>query len=1176
MSTPAKCTNRTEPSVIEDSLRLFTNWVHKKIYERDLTKDKITRHNSQWKQRTQQVLEIAKLKELSAYSIKNIISSFECLYNEEDFEFVKYNITMYAVIRFNRDFDILCTDKYNCSSLNEEQKLLKINIIKIHDQLFNPQRKLTTDYIDKIFINNQPFSNKLQHYLKLKDNEFTFTNILKLLYLLQQTDIKFQFLQSLPEFFFIYYGFPFYNVDNNQFYLEKKQMLNPLSSSTATTTITSTTAIDKTSTGVTTPKTSVQQKNSSSPSYPSITNNDISSPISSRLNNNNDEIQQQGEDEVDEEEEPKNDLNNNNNLQQQQTNNNNDYIDNNNDDEELVQRLDQLQNDMIHIPFFVRNSSLPSSTLHSSHSSLSHRRRPASSTSTNTDQIDPSHINQFEELHLKHKYTSLNQELDWFEMSTINTEKTNNKYVNSSQQTHLSGTTKIVSNKSTIINDMPPEIVFRNELNRKKRYENHLAILNMHKERNSYPSTLSSMPQPTIGNDNDIFIKEWNEILNDLRRRLMNKTIEHIEHVLNDINDKIESVRDLIKPNRRLEIESKIDQLLKVFIKTSWCKIIRHTIKPTTKISTDNNFGFKNDGKFPTINHFKDQPSDSSNRTRSKSPQQQQKNKNKNKNKSKQQKQVTFSNINNNKIDSTNISLSSNTPTTTGKTTASATTTTTTTTTTTRTNSTLNEQQPQSKQTTTTTIKNNNNNNTNSNNNNNNYSVGYSNRNFHTYSNYDNKYCENDSYYNSKSSYYNNYNQNYNRNYPNNYYQQYGQRNRFYHNDNNNNNQRRNQQQHYINYSKYNQQSYNQQQHYNNYTKTSSLSTTPTNKNSKRPTTTIPSSGTTTKLSTGSTVVPTSTTSSYDQLSTTTVNNKSTTKSLLINNKNNNSVSLNYPPFEPITPLYVPECILNKPLRFDPKLAELEAVHLSDIIYTIGNIKLTQHDINLLSKGLKFIPNKPFHLNDCLRLCLQEFLSSSKLFNQIKIDELLVSIFSNRKEFKKNLSEEEQSALIHLQTRTDIIIRPADKNVGIVILESNVYESKVLQQLQDTEFYNKLNYIPNTQIFKGIKFELNQLFNNKQIPYYILKLLLPIKPTCATFYILPKLHKIKCPGRPIVSGIQHVTSNISKYLERHLTPFISHLHQIAIDEYQIDNYIGLKDTNHLLIEIENINESRCE
>ena len=48
-----------------------------------------------------------------------------------------------------------------------------------------------------------------------------------------------------------------------------------------------------------------------------------------------------------------------------------------------------------------------------------------------------------------------------------------------------------------------------------------------------------------------------------------------------------------------------------------------------------------------------------------------------------------------------------------------------------------------------------------------------------------------------------------------------------------------------------------------------------------------------------------------------------------------------------------------------------------------------------------------------------------------------------------------------------------------------------------------------------------------------------------------------------------------KYIEifrLHLTPFIQHLHQIVIDDYQIDNYIVLKDTNHLLIEIENINK----
>jgi len=263
---------------------------------------------------------------------------------------------------------------------------------------------------------------------------------------------------------------------------------------------------------------------------------------------------------------------------------------------------------------------------------------------------------------------------------------------------------------------------------------------------------------------------------------------------------------------------------------------------------------------------------------------------------------------------------------------------------------------------------------------------------------------------------------------------------------------------------------------------------------------------------------------------------------------------------------------MNKPLEFNLRLAKLEAVHLSDIIYTIGDVKLTQHEIDLLSKGLKFIPNKPFHLTDQLRLYVQRFLSSSKLFKNIKADEILLSLFSNRKPFQQNLTKDEENALIHLRKRTDIIIRPADKNVGIVVIESKVYESKVLQQLNDTEFYEKFNYNPNVQIYWRIKFELEQLFQNNELSFRILKTLQPTKPSCATFYILPKLHKKMCPGRPIISGVQHVTSGISKYIERQLTPFVSQLQRIALEDYNIDNYIVLKDTNHLLIEIEKLNK----
>ncbi|CAF4583197.1 unnamed protein product, partial [Didymodactylos carnosus] len=189
----------------------------------------------------------------------------------------------------------------------------------------------------------------------------------------------------------------------------------------------------------------------------------------------------------------------------------------------------------------------------------------------------------------------------------------------------------------------------------------------------------------------------------------------------------------------------------------------------------------------------------------------------------------------------------------------------------------------------------------------------------------------------------------------------------------------------------------------------------------------------------------------------------------------------------------------------------------------------------------------------------------------VNINEFLISLFANRKLFIPNLTTDEQQALHSLIERQDIVIRPTDKNVGIAVFDSNAYESKVLQQLLDEEFYEQLHYNPTRQTFQRIKLELNRLFKSKNISFQTLKCIEPKQSTCGSFYILPKLHKKNCPGRPIVSGIEHLTANISKYLERNLTPYIPLLNQIAYEEYNVQNYFVLKDTNHLLIEIERFN-----
>ena len=51
----------------------------------------------------------------------------------------------------------------------------------------------------------------------------------------------------------------------------------------------------------------------------------------------------------------------------------------------------------------------------------------------------------------------------------------------------------------------------------------------------------------------------------------------------------------------------------------------------------------------------------------------------------------------------------------------------------------------------------------------------------------------------------------------------------------------------------------------------------------------------------------------------------------------------------------------------------------------------------------------------------------------------------------------------------------------------------------------------------------------------------PDKPKARRFYLLPKIHKVKNPGRPIVSANGHPIEKISKFVDFHLRPHVEAL-----------------------------------
>lgn len=122
----------------------------------------------------------------------------------------------------------------------------------------------------------------------------------------------------------------------------------------------------------------------------------------------------------------------------------------------------------------------------------------------------------------------------------------------------------------------------------------------------------------------------------------------------------------------------------------------------------------------------------------------------------------------------------------------------------------------------------------------------------------------------------------------------------------------------------------------------------------------------------------------------------------------------------------------------------------------------------------------------------------------------------------------------------DIIVKPADKNVGIVVMDKNTYEQLCYLHLNDTSKY-KLIHISNYNVdiiyntLRLILHKHNMLYMRNTKRYTKLaRSLLQLEGSTSlrlgVYYILPKVHKPNVSSRPIVSSISTVTYYTSIYL----------------------------------------------
>ena len=150
------------------------------------------------------------------------------------------------------------------------------------------------------------------------------------------------------------------------------------------------------------------------------------------------------------------------------------------------------------------------------------------------------------------------------------------------------------------------------------------------------------------------------------------------------------------------------------------------------------------------------------------------------------------------------------------------------------------------------------------------------------------------------------------------------------------------------------------------------------------------------------------------------------------------------------------------------------------------------------------------------------------------------------------------TVLTTLKHNKKITIKPADKNLGLTILDTSEYKNMCYKHLNDTNTYKLIDdYSPDPSYYKlrSILNYYKKLHINNDNTLALTKLASSLTQLhnhkslrIAPFYCLPKIHKSTIspiPGRPIASSIGTLTYHTSVYLDTQLQPILKHLHTVC-------------------------------
>lgn len=131
-----------------------------------------------------------------------------------------------------------------------------------------------------------------------------------------------------------------------------------------------------------------------------------------------------------------------------------------------------------------------------------------------------------------------------------------------------------------------------------------------------------------------------------------------------------------------------------------------------------------------------------------------------------------------------------------------------------------------------------------------------------------------------------------------------------------------------------------------------------------------------------------------------------------------------------------------------------------------------------------------------------------------------------------------RKAIRGLAKNDNIVLKPADKNLGLTVLDVSWYLSEGYRQLSDRDVYLSVTAVPLDELYDRLSYIcFSSLCLSKDELKFIL--LRPEKGfRVCSLYFLPKIHKPKMVGRPICSYNGFVFEHASKWLHYKLFPIL--------------------------------------